>query len=141
MATQYTAGLSAGQILTAATMNSIGAVWETYTPTYTATSGTLTTVTTNAARWARLQKTFFLHIDATITNVGTATGFLEVSLPAGITPQKLFQVGVAKEMAVNGNAGTFQITSNTKATFYLYAAGNTAVVNYRMAGLVIFEVA
>jgi hypothetical protein len=33
MATQYTAGLSAGQILTAATMNSIGAAWEAYTPT------------------------------------------------------------------------------------------------------------
>jgi len=35
MATQYTAGLSAGQVLTAATMNSIGAAWESYTPTWT----------------------------------------------------------------------------------------------------------
>lgn len=33
MATQYTAGLSAGQILTAATMNQIGAATETFTPT------------------------------------------------------------------------------------------------------------
>jgi hypothetical protein len=35
MATQYTAGLTAGQILTASTMNSIGAAWESYTPTIT----------------------------------------------------------------------------------------------------------
>ena len=33
MATQYTAGLTAGQILTASTMNSIGAAWESFTPT------------------------------------------------------------------------------------------------------------
>jgi len=38
MATQYTAGLSAGQVLTAATMNSIGAVPEAYTPVWTATT-------------------------------------------------------------------------------------------------------
>ena len=35
MATQYTAGLSAGQILTAATMNQIGATMATYTPAWT----------------------------------------------------------------------------------------------------------
>jgi hypothetical protein len=35
MATQYTAGLTTGQVLTAATMNSIGAAWESYTPTFT----------------------------------------------------------------------------------------------------------
>ncbi len=34
MATQYTAGLTTGQVLTAATMNSIGAAWESYTPTF-----------------------------------------------------------------------------------------------------------
>ena len=39
MATQYTAGLIDGTALPAATLNSIGAPWETYTPTWT-TSGT-----------------------------------------------------------------------------------------------------
>ena len=49
MATQYTAGLSSGQILTAAIMNQIGAVSEAYTPAWTSTgaapaigNGTLT---------------------------------------------------------------------------------------------------
>lgn len=43
MATQYTAGLSAGQILTAANMNSIGAATETFTPTIVGnTSGSVT---------------------------------------------------------------------------------------------------
>ena len=35
MATQYTAGLTTGQVLTAATMNSIGAAWESWTPVIT----------------------------------------------------------------------------------------------------------
>jgi len=38
MATQYTAGLTAGQVLTAATMNQIGAAWETWTPALTASN-------------------------------------------------------------------------------------------------------
>ena len=35
MATQWTANTNPGDILTAATLNTIGAVWETYTPTWT----------------------------------------------------------------------------------------------------------
>jgi len=38
MATQYTAGLSSGQVLTAATMNSIGATGNSYTPAWTAST-------------------------------------------------------------------------------------------------------
>ena len=37
MATQWTAGTTAGQILTAATLNTIGAAWETWTPAPTVT--------------------------------------------------------------------------------------------------------
>lgn len=34
MATQWTAGTTSGQVLTAATLNTIGAAWETWTPTF-----------------------------------------------------------------------------------------------------------
>ncbi len=57
MATQYTAGLTTGQVLTAATMNSIGAAWETYTPTW-ASSGTQPAIGngTRSGRYCRIQK-------------------------------------------------------------------------------------
>lgn len=85
MATQYTAGLSAGQVLTAATMNSIGAAWETWTPALTAstTNPTLGTGSVITGRYARIQKTIFGNVTILFGTSGVAagTGFYYVSLP------------------------------------------------------------
>ena len=82
MATQYTAGLVAGDILTAATMNSIGAAWETWTPTVTATAGTITSGTVVMARYARINKLVFVDVNYSITTAGTAaSASLVITLP------------------------------------------------------------
>jgi hypothetical protein len=83
MATQYTAGLSSGQVLTAATMNSIGAASETYTPAWTSTgaapaigNGTLT------GMYFRINKLIIAR--ATWTAGGTTNfggGNYRISLP------------------------------------------------------------
>lgn len=85
MATQYTAGLSVGQVLTAATMNSIGAAWESYTPTIKG-GATTVTATINYAKYAQIQKTVFVNVDVTVTSAGAANGSITVSLPATLTP-------------------------------------------------------
>ena len=87
MATQYTAGLSAGQILTAANMNSIGAATETFTPTIVGnTSGSVTinngTLTGN---YFRLQKLLVVNYtliwgSSTTTN---CVGLWLFSVPIG----------------------------------------------------------
>lgn len=79
MATQYTAGLSVGQVLTAATMNSIGAAWETWTPV-TSQPGTITT-NVALARYTRIQKLVVATFYLTITGAGTAGQPLAISLP------------------------------------------------------------
>jgi len=77
MATQYTAGLTAGDTLTAATMNSIGAAWQTYTPAWTGT-------TTNPAIgngtiqgiYAQIQKIVFVLVNilpGSTTTYGSGT--------------------------------------------------------------------
>lgn len=85
MATQYTAGLSAGQVLTADTMNSIGAAWETWTPTLTAstTNPTLGTGSTASGRYGRINKTVFgqLFIQFGTAGVAQGSGFYYVSVP------------------------------------------------------------
>ena len=85
MATQYTAGLSSGQVLTAATMNSIGAAWETWTPAITAstTNPTLGTGGGTSGRYGRINKTVFGNLLIAFGTSGTAqgTGFYFVSLP------------------------------------------------------------
>ena len=139
MATQYTAGLTTGQVLTAATMNSIGAAWETWTPTYSASAGAFTTITTVTARYSLIQKICTLHIQATVTTLGTASGFMTFTLP--FTAAVTRNIGVAREVAVVGHAGVIDCTGTTTGSFILYAAGNTAVANYSMSGTLTYEIA
>ena len=86
MATQYTAGLSSGQVLTAATMNSIGAAWETWTPALTAstTNPNLGTTGTITGRYGRINKTYYGIAQFTFggTGISAGTGFYYVSTPA-----------------------------------------------------------
>lgn len=79
MATQWTAGLSALTPLPAATLNTIGAAWETWTPVIKQ-PGVITT-TISFARYARIQKIVVASFALTITGTGTAGQSLDISLP------------------------------------------------------------
>lgn len=70
-------------VATATTINGVtldNTAWTSFTPTMTATSGTLTTVTA-AGFYKVIGKTCFLQMGVTITTNGTANGFLNFSLP------------------------------------------------------------
>lgn len=79
MATQWTAGTTSGQVLTAATLNTIGAAWVDYTPTLTQSA--TVTKTINHARYCQIQKTVFVQIFMTVTGAGTASQIVTVGLP------------------------------------------------------------
>lgn len=85
MATQWTAGLSAGQVLNASTLNQLGAVWETWTPALTAsvTNPTLGTGSAAVGRYGRINKTIFgqLGINFGTAGVAQGSGFYFVSVP------------------------------------------------------------
>lgn len=114
MATQYTAGLSAGQILTAATMNQIGAAWETWTPALTAstTNPNLGTTGTATGRYARIQKIVIGQAQFVFGGAGIAAGvgFYYCSIP--ITAQSASWT-VGNMIAID--VSTFATTSNTAA--------------------------
>jgi hypothetical protein len=88
MATQWTAGTTSGQVLTAATLNTIGAEWETYTPTVKAGATTLTG-TVNTARYCQIQKTVIVQVLFTASNTGAVNGIISVSYPVGLVPGAL----------------------------------------------------
>jgi hypothetical protein len=87
MATQWTAGTTSGQVLTAATLNTIGATSETFTPTIVGnTSGSVTIGNgTLTGTYIRLQKlvvaTYALTWGSTTTN--TTVGLWLFSVPIG----------------------------------------------------------
>lgn len=119
MATQYTAGLSAGQILTAATMNSIGAAWETYTPTVTPQTGTITTLGNRYGKYVRINKLVCVVFDVTITTNGTGGTWLNIGKP------------ITSVATLGGGTGLIGMAYETAVTSYLGAirdAGTTTVL-------------
>lgn len=111
MATQWTAGTTSGQVLTAATLNTIGAVWETYTPTLTAstTNPNLGSTGSAAGRYARVNKLVFGNAQFVFNGAGinAGFGFYFCSLP--ITAQG---AGVVAGSAIAIDVSTFASSTN-----------------------------
>jgi hypothetical protein len=87
MATQWTAGTTSGQVLTAATLNTIGAAWETYTPAWTS-SGVAPAIGngTISGNWARINKIAFVNIFVVMGSTTTyGNGNYRFSVPSGVT--------------------------------------------------------
>lgn len=85
MATQYTGGQTSGQVLTAATMNSIGAAYETWTPALTAstTNPTLGTGSSQTGRYGRVNKSVYGQGQVQFGTAGVAagSGIYYISIP------------------------------------------------------------
>ena len=130
MATQYTAGLSAGQILPAATMNQIGAAWETWTPVLAAstTNPTLGTGGSTSGRWGRIQKivTGFGKIQFGTAGTNAGSGFYTVSLPtAAQAATVVTPIGTVylADGGVNVRVGVLIATATTACTMRFDAGG------------------
>ena len=87
MATQWTAGTTSGQVLTAATLNTIGATSETFTPTIVGNGGGSVTIGngTLTGTYIRLQKLVIVNYTLSwgSTTTTTAVGLWLFSVPVG----------------------------------------------------------
>jgi hypothetical protein len=110
MATQWIAGTTSGQVLTAATLNTIGAEWETWTPALTAstTNPTLGTGSSRSGRYGQIDALAYGQgqINFGSAGVSAGSGFYFVSLP--ITAQ-----GTGKVI------GQFQFYDSSAGAVYL----------------------
>lgn len=129
MATQYTAGLAQGQVLTAAIMNQIGAAWESYTPTLTATTTnpTLGTGSTRTGAYTQIQKKVFFYAEIGFGTAGTAagTGTYLISLP--ITGRLAYGI-IGSSWIYDASANRIEtgvVRMNNTTTVYLYQTATT----------------
>ena len=85
MATQWTAGTTSGQVLTAATLNTIGAVWETWTPflSGSTTNPNLGSTGSSVGRYTRINKLVVAVTNFTFggTGINAGAGFYKSTLP------------------------------------------------------------
>lgn len=121
MATQYTAGLTAGQVLTSTTMNSIGATWESYTPTFvniTVGNGIL------VARYSRINKVVTVQMKFTLGSTSSigGGGAITMSLPfASVSTQ------YASGASLIGTGSMVDVSPFTNYPAWVLYATTTAV--------------
>lgn len=123
MATQYTAGLNVGDVLTAATMNSIGAAWESWTPQLF--KGANVAQILGYCRYTRIQKLVVATFNVTVNAVVAGAAAIEIrNLPVtasnttGIVGSWMFF-----ESGVQFHTGTAVGLTTTSATFYVNGGG------------------
>ena len=133
MATQYTARLTQGQVLTADIMNQIGAAWESYTPALTAsvTNPTLGTGSTTQGAYCRINKLVVAVAYFAFGTSGTAAGSGDyyVSLPITSVASSALNRGQAwlyDASAATGWGATLQIS--TTSTVIMYKATGDATI-------------
>jgi hypothetical protein len=115
MATQWTAGTTSGQVLTAATLNTIGAAWVDYTPTLT--QGVTVTKTVAQARYCQFQKTIIGQVLLNVTSAGTAATAVAIGLP--------FAVRTGTPMVGSG----YIYDASTNVMYNCTFSGNASIIN------------
>lgn len=110
--------------------------WTSYTPTLTSSAGTITAYTVNAARYMQVGKLVHLHFDITITNNGTGSGYLSLTIPH--TPT-IVNMGVGREVATTGYVFIAQAGG---ATLGLTRYDNAYIggTGYRLCGSITYEI-
>lgn len=113
----------AGQVLTAAELNSAGS-WQTYTPTWTQ-SATITK-TVNWARYMQLNDLVIVNLKMTASSAGTANNEIKIGLPVNANANN-YLMGTAlfmdDSLAGDPVAFTLAVYDSTSAVKFRAAAG------------------
>lgn len=115
MATQWTAGLTDNTALPAATLNRIGAAWESYTPTIT--QGVAITKTITYAKYTQIQKLVIVNVSMPLTSAGTAGNGVSVTLP----------ITAAASQRLGGSFQFYDVSANTSHVGVPFLLSTTSV--------------
>jgi hypothetical protein len=110
----------------------------TFTPTVSATAGTLTTTTVNSATYTKIGRLVSVSVDISVVNIGTASGLLLFSLPFNQVADS--NVGALRELGATGQMGQIIYQSATQVAVALYNNGTMIVNGYRFRGTYTYTV-
>lgn len=97
----------------------------TWTPTVTASSGSITSYTLNGANYTKIGRVVHVNVDLTITNAGTASGSLDVTLP--FTNGSVIANGTGRENALTGYQLQCRVLSSS-STMNIQTYSNTTPI-------------
>ena len=110
----------------------------TWTPTITASSGTPTTVTVNAAVYTKIGRLVSVTFEVTIVNVGTATGQLQFTLPFSQGTDS--NTGAFRDVGLTALMGQYSSLGGIIAFAALYNNATVWVNGYRIRGTFTYTV-
>ena len=141
LAASPSAGDNSTNVATTAFVQSIipAGAWTPWTPTVTASSGTLTSTTVNTARYTRAGKTVTAFFDITITNAGTGGGFLLVTLPVAASASGGGAASGREYVLAGVLIGGVITPSSTSVGLVSYSGATAIATNARVAGTMIYE--
>ena len=113
----------------------------TFTPTFTASSGTLTTVTSVSANYTKIGRRVSIDIDFFFSNIGTATGVLFLTLPFTRSSAN-DTCGAFREISATGSMGSIyaDVSDATKVSLSFYNNTSIIVNTYRFIGTYTYNV-
>lgn len=116
--------------------------WTSWTPTISAVSGTITTSSITSAAYQQIGKVVICRFDVSISNAGTASGALRLTVPVSAKNITIYGGG-GREYSVTGVSLTIGIDSSdlTRMEIRKYDNGSIIVNNYRLIGELIYEAA
>lgn len=98
------------------------ASWSVYSPTVTASSGTITSYTATG-RYKKIGRTVFVQADVSIVNVGTAVGQVIITLP--FTSAAFWFMGLSREIGVSDKLGSAAVPPSTNTAFAIDYSATT----------------
>jgi hypothetical protein len=113
-----------GNAIDTSTGNGLKA-WVAYSPTISATSGSFTTLVTNAS-FCQIGKTVHMAVSIGITTAGTASGGINVTLPV-TAKTGIIAVGSGRENSATGNQLQAYIAGTT-ATCQIWQYNNATTI-------------
>jgi hypothetical protein len=125
MATQWNYDFSPGEVLTAGVMDSLGAVWETYTPTLVQSTAVTKTVT--IARYGQIQKIVFGTVFLVVTGTGVATNQVKIGLPIAAkvgSNSAIIGGGFVYDASANAAYNMAAVQTNVNEMAFLYETGS-----------------
>ena len=125
MATQWNYDFSPGEVLTAGVMDSLGAVWETYTPTLVQSTAVTKTVTN--ARYGQIQKIVFGALHLVVTGTGVANHVVNIGLPIAARTGSIGAIiggGFIYDASTNATYNMAAIQTSTTTIGFLYQTGS-----------------
>jgi len=112
----------------------------TWTPIASASSGTITSYT-SSGRYTKIGRTVTLHFAITISNQGTASGAYLLWSGAPFTASNTInQMGVAREMNVNGYLMSCLINGNSTNGGFFRWDNSGVIVNGNFQGMIVYNV-